>query len=68
MTTNGDVVDRAAREMFRRCAAGETLSYRLAQNVVEELGSTARPGAVMFVAAGMLSDHARWHRQTAESA
>ena len=68
MTTNGDAVDQAAREMFRRCAAGATLGYRLAQTVVDELGSTARPAVVMFLAVSWLSDHAREHRQTAESA
>jgi hypothetical protein len=62
-----DAVDAAAHQVFQRCAAGESMSVRRCQQVIEAQQSAARAGAVLYVALGMLSDHAR-HQKQAETA
>jgi hypothetical protein len=63
--TYQDDFDRAASEVLARVAAGENLSLKLAQRVVDKLGSSAPPGAVLFVAAGLLSERVRTERLAA---
>lgn len=48
--TNDEAVTRVATETVRRVQAGAKLTTALARQVVTELGSDARPTAVMFEA------------------
>lgn len=57
--------DNVAQEVLARVAAGESLTLRLCQQVIDERSSTARPSAVLFTTAGLLSERARGHRWAA---
>ena len=53
-----DDFDNVAQEVLAKVANGATLNYRLCQTVIAERGSTARPGAILFTTAGLLSQRA----------
>jgi hypothetical protein len=54
----------AAMEVARRVAGGESLTYRLCQNVCD--GTTVRPGVVLFQVTGWLSGQAKTARLAVE--
>jgi hypothetical protein len=61
-TTYEERVTLAAMEVFRRVAAGESLTYRLCQAVIDEMPTPAPPArgkprasVVMFEATSMLA-------------
>jgi hypothetical protein len=64
VTTNEDRMMTAAMEVFRRVAGGESLTYRLCQEVCD--GTTVRPGVVFFQVTGWLSGQAKAARLAAE--
>lgn len=60
--TYEDEFQTVAQEVLAKVAAGATLNYRLCQDVIAQCGSAARPGAVMFVTAGLLCERVRHQR------
>lgn len=57
--------DRAAQDVFRRVAAGERLSLKLAQDVIAEqrgTGTRPRPVVVLWLATSWLSGEAKARR------